>query len=129
MPISGAEWKEDIQIPGYQPPSGQELLVYFNSITPGYFATVRTPLLAGRDIQSRNSAGAPHVVVVNETMARGFFPGTNCIDRYFSISGTGPASSQPWQIVGIAKDAKYHSVATWPRRVLHDCSFQALSEL
>ncbi|MBZ5500215.1 MAG: ABC transporter permease [Acidobacteriia bacterium] len=109
-PISGAEWNQNIQIDGHQPPAGQEPLVHLNSIAPGYFATVRSPLLAGRDIDSRDVATTPHVAVVNETMAHSFFPGVSCIGEYFRISGGGPASSQPLQIVGIVKDAKYHSL-------------------
>jgi predicted permease len=109
-PISGMEWNNNIQVEGFQPPSGGEPLVWFDWVTPGYFATLRTPLLAGRNFDSRDTATASPVAVVNETLARRFFPNVNPIGKYFRIPGSDPSSSQPIQIVGIVKDSKYLSL-------------------
>jgi hypothetical protein len=53
--FSDAAWNDDIKIDGCQPPAGEEPLVWLNFITPGHFATVRTPILAGRNFDSRNT--------------------------------------------------------------------------
>src|SRR5262249_30790233 len=44
------------------------------AVTPNYFATLRTPLLAGREFNDRDTAAAPHVVVINQTMAKRYWP-------------------------------------------------------
>ncbi len=54
-------------------------MVLSNVITPGWFAAYGTPLRDGRDIDARDTAGAPAVVVVNEAFARRFFPGRSAI--------------------------------------------------
>jgi putative ABC transport system permease protein len=116
-PFSGMEWNDDIQVSGYQPPSGEEPLVYFNWVTSDYFATLRTPLLAGRVFDSQDTPTSQRVAIVNQTMARRFFPGQNPIGKYFRISDSDePNASQPMQIVGIVNDSKYESLreATYP---------------
>ena len=115
-PFSGMEWNQDIQVEGYQAPHGEEPLVWFNWITPEYFATLRTPLLAGRDFDSRDTAASTRVALVNETFAHRFFPKTNPIGQYFHTGGSDPRSSRPFQIIGIVQDSKYESLreATYP---------------
>jgi putative ABC transport system permease protein len=114
-PFSGAEWNNDIQAEGYQPRQGEEPLVWFNSITEEYFATLHTPLLAGRTFDSRDTATSQPVAIVNRTMASHFFPHQNPIGRYFRISDSGdPNATQPLQIVGVVKDSKYESLREAP---------------
>jgi putative ABC transport system permease protein len=109
-PFSGMEWNNNVQVEGYQPPPGQQPLVWFNWVTPGYFATLRTPILLGRSFDAHDTATSSRVAIVNETMAHQFFPNANPIGSYFSISGDDPAVSKPLQIVGIVKDSKYLSL-------------------
>ena len=109
-PMSGMEWNEDIEVEGQKTPAGEEPLVWFNWITPDYFATLRTPLLAGRTFDARDSANSQPVVIVNETMARKYFPKQNPIGQYFRIPDSTLASKKPLQIVGLVKDSKYESL-------------------
>jgi putative ABC transport system permease protein len=115
-PFSGMEWNEDIQVNGYQPTPGEEPLVYFNWITNGYFATLKTPLLAGRIFNSGDTPTSTRVAIVNETMARRFFPKTNAIGKYFRFAGSDASAKRPFEIVGIVADSKYESLreATYP---------------
>jgi predicted permease len=108
--MSGYEWNQEIEVEGQKPPAGEEPLVYFNWVTPDYFATLRTPLLAGRVFDGRDTAASPAVVIVNETMARKYFPNKNPIGQYFRIQDSNLASAQPLQIVGLVKDSKYESL-------------------
>jgi putative ABC transport system permease protein len=108
--MSGYEWNQEIEVEGQKSPAGEEPLVYFNWVTPDYFATLRTPLLAGRVFDGRDTAASPAVVIVNETMARKYFPNKNPIGQYFRIQDSNLASAQPLQIVGLVKDSKYESL-------------------
>jgi putative ABC transport system permease protein len=108
--LSGRGWDDDIEIEGQKPAAGEERLVYFNWITPDYFATLRTPVLAGRIFDDRDTAGSPPVAIVNETTARKYFPNQNPIGQYFRIPDSHLASPKPLQIVGLVKDSKYESL-------------------
>src|SRR2546427_1989025 len=82
-----------------------------------YFVTLHTPLLAGRDFQGSDTKTALGVAVVNEAVARKFFPGANPVGKTFRVvnghTGTGPI----FQVVGLVKNSKYESLreATFPQ--------------
>jgi predicted permease len=71
------------------------------SIGLQYFSTMRIPLVAGRDFTAVDVASAPAVAIVNETMARRFWPGGDAVGQRLD-RGDGPV-----EIVGVARDAKY----------------------
>jgi predicted permease len=110
-PLSGMEWNEDVKVPGYQPPAGVEPLVYLNWVTPGYFSTMRTPLLEGRTFHASDSTSSTRVTVVNELLARTYFPGLDPIGKHVLFDDKGIFGSQPLEIVGVVKDAKYDSLS------------------
>ncbi|MGB6821822.1 MAG: ABC transporter permease, partial [Candidatus Acidiferrales bacterium] len=109
-PTEGAEWNLDIQVVGRPKATGDENLVWLNWTTPSYFSTMRTPLLEGRDFDGRDTATSPPVAVVNETMARHFFPNANPVGKYFSVDAGSMLAAKPIQIIGVVKDAKYGSL-------------------
>jgi predicted permease len=69
-------------------------------ITPGYFATLGVPLVAGREFTERDNEHAPRVVILNESMARFFFGDRPAVGRIVRFSG----SNVPTEIVGVTKD-------------------------
>jgi putative ABC transport system permease protein len=80
---------------------------FFNNVSPGYFKTMRTELLHGRDVSDSDTRSSPAVALVNETFARKFFPGTDPIGKPFRLD-LGPTKPQPvYQIVGVVRDTKY----------------------
>jgi predicted permease len=79
-------------------------------VSPKYFATLRIPLRAGRDFDERDSATVPHVVIVNETFARRYFPGENPIGRTL-VTGM---AQLPSQIVGVVADVRSTTLNTPP---------------
>ena len=85
-------------------------LVQLNTVEPGYFKTMGIALLRGRDFEESDHQDAPHVVVVNETMARQFWPDQDPLGRRFKFFG------QDWwnQVVGVAKDSKYNFIGEDP---------------
>jgi predicted permease len=82
-------------------------------ISPGYFATAGTPLLAGRDFTWQDGPKSPKVAIVNQTFARRLFGVGNAVGRYFKL-GTNHAV----EIVGVVEDGKYVTVAEQPRPAL-----------
>jgi predicted permease len=70
-------------------------------VGPGFFETLRIPLLAGRVIDERDRAGTPRVAVVSETMAREFFGSVDAVGRRFRI---GPESAGWLEVVGVVRD-------------------------
>ena len=78
-----------------------------DSVLPGYFEAMRIPLLRGRLIEERDIAPeAPQVVVINEEMARRFWPGEDPIGRRFKY-GLDPGAGMPWKtVVGIVADMR-----------------------
>src|SRR6185295_8445473 len=75
-----------------------------NAVTPAYFDTLRIPILRGRAITAADNETSRHVVVVNETLARRFWPGEDPIGKRLVIPR---AEGRLWEVVGVARDNKY----------------------
>jgi predicted permease len=87
-------------------------------VTPGYFATMRIPLLRGRDFALSDSTP---VAVVNETMATEFWPGQSPLGQTFRVDEFG------LEVIGVVKDAKYRSLSESPRAVFYQPLSQHVS--
>jgi predicted permease len=108
----GNGWNEAIEIPGEDPEQAKKRRIYpwFDRVSAGYFRTMGTPMLAGRDFDERDTPTSPVVAIVNQEFARKFYGGQNPIGKGFRIEG-GPGEPQPlYQIVGLVKDSKYQSL-------------------
>ncbi len=116
-PVTGYEWNEYVSVDSPSAPKGDDSLVYFNYVSPGYFVTLHTPLLAGRDFQASDSKTAPGVAVVNEVVARKFFPDANPVGKTFRVGSGNKEPGRTFQVVGLVKDSKYESLreATFPQ--------------
>jgi predicted permease len=77
----------------------------FSRVAPRYFTTLGLPLVRGRDFTATDNASAPPVAIINETLARRFFPGGDALGRTIRRGKT------TMDIVGVAADAKYMSLA------------------
>src|SRR5712691_2011812 len=84
--------------------------IWANLISPGWFSTFGTPLVAGRDLTDADRRGAPRVAVVNEAFARKLVSGGNPIGRAFTLYPGTARSLGPIEIVGVAADAVYTSL-------------------
>jgi predicted permease len=84
---------------------------YRNVITPDWFATYGTRLVAGRDFEQRDRLGAPPVAIVNETFVRRFLQGANPLGRRIRNPSSAPGEVRPWmEVVGVVADATYLSL-------------------
>jgi predicted permease len=79
---------------------------------PGFFETLRLPILRGRPLDDRDAAGGQRVVVVNTILARQLFKSDDAVGRRFYLGGA--ATGQLYEIVGVAGAAKYRSVRDEP---------------
>jgi predicted permease len=109
-PLDNSEWNTAIHSDTPHPIIGDGNTAYFDFIDPYYFPTLRTPLLAGRNFNNSDSANSQPVAVINQTLARKFFPGVNPIGHTFRAEGAARKLEPPVEVIGLAKDAKYESV-------------------
>ena len=87
----------------------QDDLLKKELVGPHYFESEGIPILLGRDIEPEDHTGIPLVAVINETMARAFFPGINPVGKRFSL-GWPFDPKEAMTIIGVAADARYYSL-------------------
>ncbi len=102
--FEGGASTSPVSVPG-RPGAGREPEVYHNIVGPQYLDAMKMPILLGRSLTVRDDRAARHVAVINETMARDYFPGVSPIGRTFVVRGDLPA--EEIEVVGVVKDAKY----------------------
>lgn len=99
--LSGSVNTNSITIPGYSARNGQTPTTYVMQVGSHFLTAMEIPILAGRDIEDRDSQKAPRTAVVNETFARRYLGGQNALGRTFNL-GSGST-----EVVGVCADAKY----------------------
>jgi putative ABC transport system permease protein len=101
LPISGDVWTLGIIVYGRPaPPPGEQPTAAYRVVQPGYFATMQTPMLQGRDFNNHDVADADRVAIVNEALAKHHWPGENPIGQRFRMGAK-------WMtIVGVIKNVK-----------------------
>ena len=115
VPRSGLMIGSEAFLPG-QAAGDEPRRVYLDAVTPGYFATLDLPLLAGRDIGLGDVPGAPAVAIVNETAAKRFWPGRSPLGQRLSLDGP---EGDLVEVVGVARDVVYDSLSDPPRPFLY----------
>ena len=103
VPLSGSSIDNRIWADGENRQSGFES--NFNRTGSGYFKTIGTPLLAGRDFDEHDTPNSPKVAIVNEEFARRF--GKSAVGLRIRREATPHEPETAFEIVGLVKDAKY----------------------
>jgi putative ABC transport system permease protein len=106
VPLSGNGINYDILLGDAGEPEGEAPVAIFNRVSPGFFETLQTRLLSGRDFDEHDAAKAPNVAIVNETFAKKFAKGANPVGMKFRVRSLGSVST-PYEVVGLVKDTKY----------------------
>jgi predicted permease len=108
-PLSDKDYVLPFMIQGRPPyPAGRGPTTNYYSVTPGYFKAMGIPLLRGRLFTERDTKDAPRVVIINETMAKRFFPGEDPIGKRLDL---GDAREPDWEeIVGVVGDVKHYGL-------------------
>ncbi len=118
LPISGSGWNGGIKLPG-QPVSAniRDRISWFNRVTPNYFNTMGTPVLAGRDFGPGDVEGSARVAIVSEAMVRKYLPGGSPIGRQFI--GESGAGDQSYEVIGVVRDSRYRSLRDKPEPIVY----------
>lgn len=96
---------------GYTPKPNERYNPHTDMVAPRYFETVGMTLAAGRDFTPQDREGAPRVAIINETMARYFWPGQNAVGKRIGFDG-----KLDTEIVGVLRDARSTDVREAPPR-------------
>ena len=106
LPLAGDTWRLGVSIQGRpHPVSGENVGAIYRVVMPGYFHTMGIPILRGRDITDQDVRSAPHVVVINETMAHKYWPGRDPIGQHITNDDRHPEKTDWFTIVGVVRDA------------------------
>ena len=109
-PLGGGVYTRSVTVEGYTPEPGQNIGIDSNEVGPGYHELMGIPLVQGRGFNEQDVKGAPPVAVINEAMARTYFPGQNPVGKRLWLGKGG----KPLEVVGVARDSKYHSLVESP---------------
>jgi predicted permease len=104
--FNGGAWTDEVLFQGIPrtPENGQQ--VFFNNVGNGFFSTMGIPLVAGRTFNVHDTQTSTKVAVINQSMARRFFPNRSPIGQHFGI-GEVPDHPGELEVIGVVKDAKY----------------------
>jgi predicted permease len=107
LSISAGSW-EDLQIQGYVPGPNENMKIYRNLVSPGYFDLMKIPLIEGRDFTLRDDAASQPVMIVTQAFVRRFLSGHGAIGQ--KVYGWG----KWFTIVGVARDSKIYRLTENP---------------
>jgi len=121
LPGRGYQEPREFTIVGRPAPSLREKpATGYTEISPNYFQVMQIPLLKGRNLSDRDNAGAPWVAVVNEAMARQFWPKEDPVGQQVHLSiDQGMEEDRPRQIVGVVGDVRQYPSQEKPDPVLY----------
>ncbi len=107
LPLGGSNSSDAFLIEGVpEPPPGQDFIGRYRVCTPRFFETLGISIVKGRVFTEQDKADAPPVIMVNETLAKRFWPNADAIGKRMRF--TGPLDKNPWmQVVGIVQDVKH----------------------
>jgi macrolide transport system ATP-binding/permease protein len=97
-----------VSIDGYQPRENEEVVINYSTVSAGYFETMGIAIRAGREYTDADTATSPRTIVINEAMARRYWPDGNALGK---IVRFGPNASE---VIGVVADAKYGSINERP---------------
>jgi predicted permease len=106
-PVSGSGWDQNAWAEGA---AGPHIDSMFNRAGPGYFRTMGTSFLAGRDFDEHDNLAAPKVAIVNEEFARKIFHGENPVGRLFRREESADKPDTLFRVVGLVRNTKYYEL-------------------
>jgi len=109
LPPDETDFSSGFVMEGQLQSASQTQIAYFTIVSPDYFRVLGIPLKSGRVFSAADSADAPRVALINETLQRGYFPGQDPIGKRIN---TGSEREPEWNtIVGVVGDVKYNGLA------------------
>jgi len=113
----------DVGPEGYVRRPNEDTTVPYAITSPGYFATMRIPILAGRDFTDLDDSRTGRVAIINDNFAKRFWPGQELIRRRFRAWG------REATVIGVVKSGKYVSLNEPPKSFVYFAYQQGLWDL
>ena len=107
LPVSGSGWDGRVRAEGSTGESTESL---FNRVGPGYFQTMGTTLIAGREFDERDTPNSPKVAIVNEEFAKRVFGAVNPVGRLFRMEVEAGKPDPVFEVVGVIRNTKYYEL-------------------
>ena len=104
LPLSGMDGRRGVNVEGYQPQPDSPTRAHPRVVTPGYFKAMGVRLIEGRQFTSADTDKTPLVLVVNETMAKRYWPNASPVGRRVSFNGPGET---PREVIGVVRDVRH----------------------
>jgi predicted permease len=102
LPLSGMDGRRGVAIEGREPTPDTPTRAHPRSVTPDYFRAMDIQLIAGRGFSTADRSGSPLVVIINDTMARRYWPGQSAIGRRVALS-----DSEWREVIGVVRDVRH----------------------
>jgi putative ABC transport system permease protein len=116
LPLEGGELREMVLLDGRPLPQGEPPAGGLDIVSPDYFATLGIQIVNGRPFTPFDREDSPPVVIIDETMARRFYPGENPVGKRLMIPGVKPVFRE---IVGVARGLKFFGLEQERRPTLY----------
>ena len=114
LPIDGDQWGRSFVVEGRpKPKPGDMPGAVYRVVHPGYFQSMRIPVVRGRDVSDRDRAGSPPVVVINEFMAKTFWPGEDPIGKRIALG-----DAEWLTVAGVTKNTVIQQLSAPPESEL-----------
>lgn len=113
--LSGDEWDNRVAVEGHQAQDGEDMQAFMNALSPGYFKTMKIPMLDGRDFNRLDVKKDPKIAIVNRRFAEHYFPRASAIGKHIGFGG-GPATKLDIEIIGVVADSLYEGPREGVRR-------------
>jgi len=113
--LHGDEWDSTTAVEGHQAKDGEDMQAFMNGVSPGYFQTMGTPIVEGRDFRRGDAIEEPRVAIVNEKFAQHFFGEKSAVGRHIG-RGLGPGTKINIEIIGVTADSLYEGPREGVRR-------------
>ena len=119
LPLSGSNWGRSLTVEGYPVlPVGQAPPIQHTVVTPDYFRTMGIPLLAGRDFTDADAKGGPDVTIIDERLAREYWPNDTPIGKRVRFGP--PEDNEPWHtVIGVVGAVRHQRVQEETRKSVY----------
>jgi putative ABC transport system permease protein len=110
LPLTSNSLRTSFEIEGHPMAKSDLPRTFIRAVGLDYFGTMRIPLVAGREFDVRDDRHAPHVIIINQTLARKFFSGENPIGKHMKPGMNADKSDSMCEIVGVVRDVKHRNL-------------------
>lgn len=116
---SGTESADAFKVEGFTSGNDRDSVSNDDEVGPNYFSTIGVPIVLGREINDQDYAAAANVAVVNETFAKFYFGDRDPLGHRVYLLDSDHPNRPPFEIIGVAKDVRDHSVRNTPERRIY----------